>query len=94
MALARVVEFEGVTRERLDEQHAQMEGSGPPEGFPPAEFVMLHDAAAEKSLVIFFLENEADYDQADAILNAMPAGETPGRRTGVAKYDVVFRMSS
>jgi hypothetical protein len=83
-----------VTRERLDEQNAQMEGSGPPEGFPPAEFVMLHDAAAEKSLVIFFLENEADYDQADAILNAMPAGDTPGRRTGVAKYDVVFRMSS
>ena len=55
---------------------------------------MLHDAAAEKSLVIFFLENEADYEQADAILNAMPAGDTPGQRTGVAKYDVVFRMSS
>jgi hypothetical protein len=94
MALARVVEFEGVTRERLDEQNAQMEGSGPPEGFPPAEFVMLHDAAGEKSLVIVFLENEADYEQADAILNAMPAGDTPGQRTGVAKYDVVFRMSS
>jgi hypothetical protein len=94
MALARVVEFEGVTRERLDEQNAQMEGSGPPEGFPPAEFVMLHDAAGEKSLVIFFLETESDYEQADAILNAMPAGDTPGRRTGVTKYDVVFRMSS
>ena len=94
MALARVVEFEGVTRERLEEQNRQMEGSGPPEGFPPAEFVMLHDAAAEKSLVIFFLENEADYEQADAILNAMPAGDTPGERTGVAKYDVVLRMSS
>jgi hypothetical protein len=27
------------------------------------------------------------------VLNAMPAGDTPGQRTSVAKYDVATRMS-
>jgi hypothetical protein len=55
--------------------------------------VVLHDAEAEKSLVIVFFENEDDYRQGDEALNAMPSEDTPGRRSSVKKYDVAVRMS-
>ena len=92
MALARVVTFDGVSKERMQEMEREMSAGQPPEGFPPTEMVALHDADAEKSLVILFLENEDDYAKADEILNAMPAGDTPGQRTSVTKYDVAVRM--
>ena len=51
MALT-VVEFEGVTRERLESRTAKWKEAAR-RRLPPAEFVMLHDAAGEKSLVFF-----------------------------------------
>jgi len=94
MALARVVTFEGVSKDRMDEMDSEMRDAQPPEGFPPAEIVALHDPDAEKSLVIIIFENEDDYRKGDEILNAMPAGDTPGQRTSVTKYNVATRMSS
>jgi hypothetical protein len=94
MALARVVTFDGITKDRMDEMKREMEGGNPPEGFPPAEIVVLHEPDAEKSLVVVFFENEDDYRRGDEILNAMPAADTPGKRTSVTKYDVAMRMSS
>ena len=95
MALARVVSFDGVSKDRVEEIKREMSaGDGPPEGLPAKEMMMLHDADAEKSLVILFFETEEDYRQGDEALNAMPAGDTPGQRTSVAKYDVAIRMSS
>lgn len=94
MALARVVTFDGVNKERMDELDREMREGEPPEGFPPSELVVLHDPEAEKSLVIVFFENEDDYARGDAILDAMPAGETPGSRTSVTKYNVATRMTS
>ena len=93
MALARVVKFEGVTEERLDQMKGEMQGSRPPEGLPATEFIVLYDAEAETSLVILFFDNDGDYRQGDAMLNTMPAGDTPGQRTSVTKYDVAVRMS-
>jgi len=78
----------------MAEMQREMGDGQPPEGFPPAEVVALHDADAERSLVIFFFETEDDYRRADEILNAMPTGDTPGRRTSVARYDVAMRMKS
>jgi hypothetical protein len=92
MAYARVVSFEGVSKDRMEEMQQELDQGEPPEGFPPAEVVALHDADAERSLVIFFFETEDDYRRADEILNAMPTGDTPGRRTSVARYDVAMRM--
>lgn len=94
MALARVVTFDGVNKERMDELDREMREGEPPEGFPSSELVVLHDPEAEKSLVIVFFENEDDYARGDAILDAMPAGETPGSRTSVTKYNVATRMTS
>lgn len=94
MALARVVSFEGVSKERMDEMRREMEGNERPEGVPATEIIVLHDGESEKSLAIVFFENEDDYRTGDEALNAMPAADTPGRRTSVTKYDVVARMTS
>jgi hypothetical protein len=94
MAVARVVTFEGVGKDRVEEMKREMQGTEQPEGVPATEVVVLHDPEAEKSLVILYFETEDDYRQGDEALNAMPAGDTPGRRTSVAKYDVAIRMTS
>ena len=93
MPLARVVTFEGVNSDRMAEMQREMEGGERPDNVPAKEIVVLHDAEAEKSVVILFFENEDDYRQGDEALNAMPAGDTPGRRASVTKYDVAFRMA-
>jgi hypothetical protein len=94
MALARVVSFEGVSKDRMEELSRQMQEGDPPEGFPPAELVALHDPEAERSLVIVFFDNDDDYRRGDEILNAMPGENTPGRRASVSRYDVAIRMKS
>jgi hypothetical protein len=95
MALARVVSFEGVGKERIEEMKREMrEGEGRPDEVPATEVIVLHDPEAEKSVAILFFESEGDYERADEALNAMPAGDTPGRRTSVTKYDVAIRMTA
>jgi len=94
MALARVVVFDGVTKERLEEMKREMEGQEQPEEIPASEMVVLHDSEADKSLAILFFETEDDYRRGDEALNAMPIGDTPGRRESVTKYDVAIRMTS
>jgi hypothetical protein len=94
MALARVVTFDGVSKDRMDEMDREMREGQPPEGFPAGEMIALHDPEAEQSLVILIFETEDDYKRADEVLNAMPAGDTPGRRTSVKKFNVAARMTS
>jgi hypothetical protein len=93
MALARVVEFDGVSQDRIAQLKSQIESGDRPEGLPATEFMLLHDAGSEKALAIVFFDNEADYQQGDATLSAMPADETPGHRASVSKYDVALRMT-
>ena len=92
MALARVVTFDGVDKDRIAEMKREMEGSERPEGIPASEIIILHDPEADKSVAIVFFENEDDYKVGDAALDAMPTGDTPGSRTSVTKYDVAIRM--
>ncbi len=93
MPLARVVSFDGVDSSRMAEMQKEMEGSERPDDVPAKEVVVLHDPEAEKALVVLFFENDADYRRGDEALNAMPAGDTPGQRTSVGKYQVAFRMT-
>ncbi len=93
MALARVVTFDGVNSERMADMQREMQSSERPDNVPAKEIVVLHDPEAEKSLVVLFFETEADYKQGDDALNAMPAGDTPGKRASVTKYEVAFRMT-
>ena len=94
MALARVVSFEGVTSDRMAQLRSEIEGGDPPEGMPPAELVILHDAEGERSLAIVIVDNEDDYRKADEILGSMPGTDTPGQRTSVTKYDVAVRANA
>jgi hypothetical protein len=94
MALARVVTFEGVSSDRMAEMQKEMEAGDPPEGFPSAEMLVMHDGDTEKSLVVIIFENDDDYKKGDEILSGMPAGDTPGKRTSVTKYNVATRMKS
>jgi hypothetical protein len=94
MALARVVTFDGVSKERMDELNSRMESGDPPEGMPSAELIVLHDADAEKSIAIVIFDSEEDYKKGDEILGNMPTGDTPGTRTSVTKYNVATRMKS
>jgi hypothetical protein len=93
MAVARVVSFEGVSKERMDEMRRQMEEGPPPEDLPDGELIVLHEPDSEKTLVVFIFETDDDYQRAHEILDAMPADDTPGRRTSVTRYEVAHRMT-
>jgi hypothetical protein len=93
MAFVRAVTFDGVSGERAAEMREELSRAEPPEGLPATELIVLHDAGAETSLVLVFFDSEEDYARGDEILDAMPAGDTPGRRTSVTKYEVVARRS-
>jgi hypothetical protein len=94
MSLARVVAFEGVSKARMEEMEQEMSAGERPEGVPATEFIMLHDGDSEEALAILFFDTEDDYKRGDEALNAMPAGDTPGRRASVRKYDVGLRMKA
>jgi hypothetical protein len=88
------VSFDGVSSDRMAQMQSEMQDSNErPENVPAKEIVVLHDPDAEKSLVILFFENDDDYKRGDETLSAMPAGDTPGQRTSVTKYQVAFRMT-
>jgi hypothetical protein len=93
MALARVVTFEGVSKDRIAKLRQELSEGERPAELPASELIVLHDPDADKSLVLVFFENEDDYKRGDEALSAMPAGDTPGRRTSVGKYDVALRRT-
>jgi hypothetical protein len=93
MALARVVSFDGVTKDRIEEMQREIGEGERPEGLPATEIVVLHDPEGEKSLVVLFFDNEDEYKLGDETLNSMPTADTPGQRTSVTRYDVALRMT-
>jgi hypothetical protein len=93
MAIARVVTFEDVSSERMEQLKSEIGGGQPPEGLDASELIVLHDPGAEKSVAIVFFDTEDAYTRGNEILDSMPTGDTPGRRTSVARYDVALRMT-
>jgi len=93
MALARVVQFDGVGQDRIEEMQRNINEGERPEGLDATEILVLHDPDADQALAIVFFESEDDYVRGDEILSAMPAGDTPGRRTSVKKYQVALRRN-
>ena len=93
MAIARVVTFEGVTGDRIEQLRRDVGEQEPPADIPAREILMLHNADTEKAVVIVFFDSREDYARGDAALNAMPADDTPGRRTSVGAYEVALRRT-
>jgi hypothetical protein len=89
---ARVATFEGADAETqkavIDNIRAQAD-SGPPEGVPAVEFLMLSDGAG-KTYAIMLFENEADCHKGHETLNSMepPVPGGMGRRTSVELLEV------
>jgi hypothetical protein len=94
MAVARVVNFEGIDSQRMAELKSEIEGGDKPEGLPATEMMILHHAEGDQALAIVFFDNEDDYRTGDEFLSAMPASDTPGTRTSVTKYDVAVRATA
>lgn len=93
MALARVVTFDGVTASHLEDLRQQIEAGERPPDLPATEILVLHDPASSESLTVVFFADEDGYARGDATLSAMPADDTPGRRTSVRRYDVAIRAT-
>jgi hypothetical protein len=91
--VARVVTFDGVSSDRMNQLRQEMQGGEPPEGLEPEEMIVLHDPEAEKSVVVIFFADEDAYRRGDEILSNMDSGNTPGQRTSVGRYDVALRMT-
>ena len=94
MAVTRVVAFDGVGQDRMEEMRSRIEGGERPDGLPATEILVLHDPDAEKALVILFFDSEDDFARGDEILSAMPAEDTPGQRSSVSKYQVAARSTA
>jgi hypothetical protein len=94
MALARVVTFDGIDADRMAQMKQEMESGQRPDDVPASEIVVLHDADADKAMVILFFENEDDYRKGHETLDAMPASDTPGKRSSVTKYEVAVRANA
>ena len=77
-------------RERMAEMQSADAGGRPAGQRTGQGILVLHDAEAEKSVVILFFDNEDDYAQGDAALSAMPADETPA---GARRREVRRRLS-
>ena len=93
MAFARVVSFEGVSSERMEEMQREMQDSDRPDDVQAKEILVLHDPEGERSVVVLFFDTEEDYARGDAVLSAMPASDTPGKRASVGKFNVAFRIT-
>jgi hypothetical protein len=65
MALARVVSFEGVGKDRIETMQQEMREGERPEEVPATEVIVLHDPESEKALAILFFDTEDDYGRGD-----------------------------
>ncbi len=95
---ARVVRFEEGEADAIRssaERIREDSESGPPEGIPAKQLMLLNDPEGGRSLVIAMFETEEDYRVGDETLNSMtPPGDGMGRRVSVEKYEVALQRDA
>lgn len=96
---ARVATFEGEKAQmrQVAETIRRQAESGPPEGVPAKEFLLLTGRDSGKTLAIALFDSEEDLRKGDETLNAMsppPGAEGIGRRTGVEIFEVAARAEA
>ncbi len=92
---ARAVRFTDVTPERIDQIKARVEEEGgPPEGVRATGMKLLYDADQSTAIFIGFFASEQDMRDADEILRAMDAGDTPGTRASIDQAEVVLEREA
>ncbi len=92
---ARVVRFTDVTPERIEEIKARVEeNDGPPPGVNATGMKLLYDADTSVGIFVGFFATEQDMRDADAVFQAMDAGDTPGTRASVDQTEVVLERDA
>jgi hypothetical protein len=86
---ARVVRFTDASAERIDAIAARIEQEdGPPEGVKSTGMKLLFDADQGTAVFVGFFASEQDMRDADAVFQAMDAGDTPGTRASIDNCEV------
>lgn len=96
---ARIATFEGEQDQmrQVAETIRKQSESGPPEGVPGKEFLLLTGRDSGKTLAIALFDSEDDLRKGDEALNAMsppPGAEGIGRRTGVEMFEVAVHAKA
>jgi hypothetical protein len=96
---ARVAWFQGEPSDLKDvaEGIRRDSESGPPEGVPAKEFLLLGGRDSDKMIAIAFFETEDDLRQGDETLNAMNPPHRAGgtvQRAGVEMFEVAVHMKA
>ncbi len=86
---ARVVRFTDVDPDHLAGRLEDVEASdGPPVDIPAKGVQILHDPDQRTAVVIQLFETADDMSSAEAALEAMDPGETPGTRASIDRCEI------
>ena len=92
---ARVVRFTDVDPDHLAELLAEVAASdGPPVDIPAKALQILHDPDQRTAVVIQVFETADDMATAEAALDAMDPGATPGTRGSIDRCEIKAEMSA
>jgi hypothetical protein len=92
---ARAVRFTDVTPERIGEIVKMVqESGGPPEGVDSTGMQLLADESQGTAIFLGYFETEEKMRAADAVFQAMDAGDTPGTRASIDQCEVKLEMSA
>ena len=91
---ARIVRFTDVDADHLAGRLAEAEDrEGPPVDIPATKVQILHDADQRTAVVIQVFETADDMAAAEAALEAMDPGETPGTRASVDRCEIKAELT-
>lgn len=94
MPYIRVVRFTDVSPERVDQLVSEIDqAAGPPPGVDAHAFQILLDRDQGTSVVLQMFETAEAMAAAEAALDAMDAGETPGTRASIDRCEVKLELS-
>ena len=89
----RVVRFEGVSAERMEQLSARIEeGDGPPPGVTMTALKVLFDEAQSTAVVLQHYATKEDMDAGAAVFDAMDTSDTPGTRSSVDACEVKLEL--
>jgi len=91
----RVVRFTDVDADRFASLTSRInESDGPPEGVPSMGIQILQDKDQSTSVVLQFFDSAEDMKAAEAALDAMDPGDTPGTRASIDRCELVLELKA
>jgi hypothetical protein len=92
---ARVVRFTEVDQDRFGALVERIQSSdGPPVDIPSTGIQILHDPDQRTSVVIQLFDSADDMAAAEAPLDQMDTGDTPGTRASIDRCEIKAELSA